>query len=274
MELEFNDMSTGYATLAHMLKYGSKVGNTHEVNNMVFHLKNPRNNLALSRTDSKYGISLSYALGELLWYFTGDNKVSFIGQFGSLWSRISDDGETNNSAYGHLIQKKWGFDQLDLMKRILEADPNSRRAVININTPHPEVIETRDEPCTISMQFFVRNNKLDMTTVMRSNDIWYGTPYDVVYFTSLQLILATQLGVELGEYTHFAGSFHVYDANYLELNDVQHSPNGYDETLNFDTLKLYDNAHEIKAKLMDNVAAGADVRKEIVRLAKEMQIIS
>ena len=46
---------------------------------------------------------------------------------------------------------------------------------------------------------------------MRSNDIWTGFPYDVFSFTAMQIILAFQLGVGIGEYTHIAGSLHLYE---------------------------------------------------------------
>jgi thymidylate synthase len=45
---------------------------------------------------------------------------------------------------------------------------------------------------------------------MRSNDIWLGVPYDYFVFTSLQTKMAMELGVDVGEYTHFAGSLHLY----------------------------------------------------------------
>ena len=45
---------------------------------------------------------------------------------------------------------------------------------------------------------------------MRSNDVWFGLPYDIVYFTFLQKYIAYRLGVRYGTYTHFVGSMHMY----------------------------------------------------------------
>lgn len=267
---KFSDMSDAYISLSNLLlSSGNRIGNTRECNNVQFTLENPKNNIAATRSDSEYGISLSYALGELVWYLSGDNTTEFIGQFGSLWKRISDNGVTNNSAYGYVIEKQWGFNQLDLMYNILSGDPDSRRAVININTPHRYVIETKDEPCTISLQFFIRNNKLNMTTVMRSNDIWFGTPYDVIYFTTLQQILAARLGIEVGTYTHFAGSFHVYDRNLEDLKNVQRHYNE-DNLKTIDVLKLYDDIDAFKRELL---SMDGDIKKNIVDLAKKNEII-
>lgn len=271
MEMRYGNMSQAYEDLAYLLSaVGEKVGNTHELNNMQFTLTNPKNNLSLSRSGSKYGLSLSYALGELIWYLSGDNSTRFISNFGSLWKRISDNGVTNNSAYGYLIQHKHGFNQLKLMYDILVDDPNSRRAVININTPHKEVIETKDEPCTISIQFFLRQGKLNATTVMRSNDIWFGTPYDVIYFTTLQQILAKELNVELGTYTHFAGSLHVYDSVFEDVKLAGSVYQKYDESLNIDVLALNEHVLDIKKEL---VSMDGDMKKNVITIAKKYDII-
>lgn len=201
----------------YVLNYGSPVSDTLEVTNAVLELENPSDNIATSRGDD-WGIDLGYALGELAWYFSGHNDTKFISQFGSMWKRLTDDGITNNSGYGKLIYSKFGFDQTEKVVSILKDDPDSRRAKININTPRKNVDTTKDEPCTMFLQFFIRENKLQMTTVMRSNDLWYGTPYDILFFTSLQQVIAYRLGLQCGIYTHFASSLHIYNRNIFKLS--------------------------------------------------------
>jgi thymidylate synthase len=46
---------------------------------------------------------------------------------------------------------------------------------------------------------------------MRSNDAYKGLPHDIFCFTMLQEVVARTLGVELGSYSHFVGSLHLYD---------------------------------------------------------------
>jgi hypothetical protein len=48
-------------------------------------------------------------------------------------------------------------------------------------------------------------------TFMRSQSALMVLPYDVFLFASLQGLLASRLGVEVGTYTHISGSFHVYE---------------------------------------------------------------
>jgi len=158
---------------------------------------------------------IRYAFGEFLWYLSGNNKFkNTISKYSKVWERLSDNGDTVNSNYGYCIKKKFGFDQYEYVKELLEKDKNTRRAVIHIKEPMNTLEkDTKDLNCTICLQFFIRNEKLYMTTYMRSNDIWLGFPYDVFNFSALQVLLSMELEVELGTYTHISGSLHLYRKN-------------------------------------------------------------
>lgn len=210
-----NNIDSIYLTLCKDLTRATVVGNTRELLDVKFVLTDITKNIVSVR-----GISPSYLCGELLWYFNGMNSTEFISRFSKFWEKISDDGQTSNSAYGFLMQEKFGFDQIETVIKLLKYDPNSRRAVINLNTPHPGVMITKDEPCTIALQFRIRKGKLDCTAMMRSNDIWFGTPYDVAFFTELQKYIAQRLDVEYGWYTHFATSLHLYDRDMDKVLNV------------------------------------------------------
>jgi thymidylate synthase len=68
----------------------------------------------------------------------------------------------------------------------------------------------KEIPCTCSLQFMIRAGRLNMATVMRSNDAYLGLSHDVFAFTMIQELLARTLKVELGGYTHFVGSLPIY----------------------------------------------------------------
>lgn len=179
-----------------------------EVLNAVTIIKDPTRGIVQSPIRK---MPMRYAVGELLWYMSGSNKLCDIEQYSDFWKNISDDGETLNSAYGFRIKKQFGFDQWEHVKDCLSVDPQSRQAVIHIKEPSNQ--RTKDVPCTIALQYQIRDNKLYATTYMRSNDIWRGFPYDVFAFTAFQVMLAMELGVGLGEYTHVAGSLHLYEGD-------------------------------------------------------------
>ena len=173
--------------------------------------------------------SLTYIVGEYLWYHSSRNDLDFISKFSKFWTNISDDGVTSNSAYGYILQEKYGFDQIETIINLLEEDPTSRRAVLNINVPNINVATTKDELCTIALIYFIRDNKLHSTTIMRSNDVLFGLRNDLPYFIRLQKYIADSLGVEYGSYTHFATSIHLYEKDMQIAKDVAY---GNMETIN------------------------------------------
>lgn len=161
---------------------------------------------------------IRYAVGELLWYLSGNKNINnTISKYTNVWENFSDDGITVNSNYGYCIKEKFGFDQYKYVKEVLSKDKNSRQAVIHIKEPRNTIESpTNDLNCTICLQLFIRNEKLYMTTYMRSNDIWLGFPYDIFNFTALQILLSMELEVGLGTYTHIAGSLHLYEKNLIK----------------------------------------------------------
>lgn len=173
----------------------------------------------------------------MLWYALGRKDVAFINKFAGLWGRISDDGETSYSAYGDIVFNRHGFNQVEKIIQLLCDDPESRRAVINFNVPNENVIKTKDEICTIALQFLIRDGKLNCTGIMRSNDVWYGLPYDVIFFTELTKYIAKRLNIPYGTYTHNVVSLHVYERNYDDIVNLAESNNKI--TVDFERMMIY-----------------------------------
>lgn len=184
-------------------------------------------------------LPMRYMVGELLWYLSGQNTLKSIQTITSAWDRMSDDGETVNSNYGWCIKHKFGFNQWEYVRDLLRKDPNTRQAVIHIKTAENSIENpTKDMNCTVALQFFIRSKKapmhakrmtdksqyepkLYMSVYMRSNDLWMGFPNDVFQFTAMQILMAMELGVGVGAYTHHAGSLHLYERDYEKsLNNI------------------------------------------------------
>lgn len=160
---------------------------------------------------------MRYAIGEFLWYLSGNNDLKSIQMFTKAWDRMSDDGETVNSNYGYCLMDKFGFNQIEQALIQLHDNPNSRQVVLHIKEARNMIDNpTKDLNCTVCLQLFIREGKLYMTTYMRSNDLWMGFPYDVFQFTCLQILLAMRLHVDVGTYTHVAGSLHLYTRDLLK----------------------------------------------------------
>jgi thymidylate synthase len=150
--------------------------------------------------------NMVYGLGEFLWYISGDNSLEMISYYAPSYTRFSDDNKTLYGAYGPRIKNCY-MSAIEKLKK----DPDSRQSIILIWKENDLEIETKDLPCTVYLQLFIRENKLNMIANMRSNDIWLGTPNDIFCFTLLQELIASNLNLELGFYQHNAGSLHVYE---------------------------------------------------------------
>lgn len=177
-----------------------------EVINAISVLNDPTRNILKSK---RRNLHMRYAIGEMLWYMSSNPLLKEIQKYTDGWDRMSDDGMTVNSNYGYCIKQKYGFDQWEWCRKELDSNPNSRRAVIHIKEASYK--ESKDVNCTVCLQFFIRNEKLYMTTYMRSNDLWMGFPYDVFQFCNMQVLMSMELGYDLGTYTHIAGSLHLYE---------------------------------------------------------------
>lgn len=162
-------------------------------------------------------LPIRYAVGEMLWYLSGNNHLREIQKYTKNWDRMSDNGITVNSNYGWCIKEKFGFDQWEYVKNLIRKDPNTRQAVIHIKTADNN--PSKDVNCTVCLQFFMRKSKLYLTVYMRSNDLCMGFPYDVFQFMNMQVLMSMEIGCELGTYTHIAGSLHLYERDFQNFKN-------------------------------------------------------
>ena len=102
------------------------------------------------------------------------------------------------------------MNQLSNVIRILRSKPDSRQAVIQLFDALDIKEKHKDVPCTCTLQFMLREGRLQLFANMRSNDIHWGLPHDVFCFTMLQEIVARSIPCELGTYKHAVGSLHLY----------------------------------------------------------------
>lgn len=175
---------------------------------------------------------LEYLKGELIWYFTGSNKLEDILPYSSFWKLIANEDGTCNSAYGYRLFKdlnehnesQWSWAYKSLLR-----DKDSRQAILYIGQPKFQYESNKDVPCTSFLQFFIRDNKLHLFTVMRSNDLIKGTTFDVPFFMlllqNMYLLLKEHYkDLELGYYTHNAMSLHIYEQDFDLVQQMLRNP--------------------------------------------------
>lgn len=122
-------------------------------------------------------------------------------------------------AYGDRI----GFQLMDVVRKIRQ-DHATRQAVITLWNPHLDNVPFKnDYPCTLNLVFSTdEDGYLDLDVVMRSQDVWLGTPYDWCQFSVLQQTVATLTDRECGLYRHTTLSTHIYERDVVKALEKLH----------------------------------------------------
>jgi thymidylate synthase len=190
---------------------------TKELIGVTLRISNVRRRIV---TNARRRFSLPLAIGEFCWHLSGSDEVDALAYYAPRWRDFTEDGlRVSGSCYGKRIFRTPGGSssvketQWEQLVRTLDADRDSRRAVLSLWN-RDFTSETKDVPCTMTVQFLVRNGRVNAVVHMRSNDAIWGVPYDVFLFTMLQEYLAVSIGVEVGEYVHMASSMHLYERHF------------------------------------------------------------
>jgi hypothetical protein len=89
----------------------------------------------------------SFAIGEWLWTIGAHEDLAFIRYYAPSYGRFSDDGVMLNGAYGPRI-----VPELEKIVDLIRQDPDSRRAVVPIYARKDVALDSRDIPCTTTLQ--------------------------------------------------------------------------------------------------------------------------
>lgn len=188
---------------------------THELRPALLRLEDPTD--ALCTKINRRGLSAEVAALEALQLIAGASTPELLFAAAPSFRKFfNHDEDQFDGAYGPRVGP-----QMSAVVQRLEADPDTRQAIAVIYDGSDGARPTsRDYPCTLSLHFLVRDEKLCLATTMRSNDAWLGFPYDLFQFTQLQCSVAQVLNREVGDYTHLANSFHVYEPNFDNVDQL------------------------------------------------------
>lgn len=177
-----------------------------------------------------------FHLFESLYMLSGGNKIAPLVYYAAQIANYSDDGETQNGAYGYRWRYGNNFwadagplDQLQILIQHLKNEPNSRRAVLQMWNVEDDLLKidppnkSKDVCCNLCVMFSLRDiggkiftphYALDMTVINRSNDlVWGMLGANYVHFSFLQEYMAANLGVEVGVYNQMSNNLHIYTEN-------------------------------------------------------------
>tara|TARA_R100000654_G_scaffold71224_1_gene101977 strand:- start:4573 stop:5214 length:642 start_codon:yes stop_codon:yes gene_type:complete len=178
--------------------------------NQIFTILDTNNKIV--KTPAR-GFKLDYAEKEWEWYLSKNRNATEIAKVAKIWYNHMDERGYVNSNYGWQWSRN---NQLEYAIKELKSNKYSRRAVISIYDGKEHDGYSKDTPCTLSIQFYytVDSDKLHMTVLMRSNDLWFGFCNDAYCFLKLHELVANSLNSEQGFYTHYAHNLHIYERHY------------------------------------------------------------
>jgi thymidylate synthase len=210
--IEIENGTNGYVDLVrHVLSNGEEVAprgmKTREIEDAVIFINDVYNTLPL-----KVGRGSVPGIGavEACQLLAGESYNDLIVAVGPQFRNYAESDGIFHGAYGPRTREQYPL-AIDKLRN----DSDTRQAVITLWNPNLDnQPNKRDYPCTILHQFRIRNNKLNMSVYMRSNDVWLGAAYDFFQFTRVQIAMASVLGIEPGKYAHHVGSLHIYEQHY------------------------------------------------------------
>lgn len=213
----------------------------------TFRVLEPTNTSIETRDQERNRVIRSYTDKEVALYGSCSNLAEDFGKASKFWLNLANPDGTVNSAYGHLIwaNKSHGskfeiqyeeakhFSPMDGAGKVVFAKPkmrtpwewakeslirdkDTRQAIVRFSLPEHQWMGNKDQTCTMHANFLIREDKLHLSVVMRSNDLVKGLVYDMPWFSSLIDKMAEELkshypNLTKGHYTHTVHSIHVYE---------------------------------------------------------------
>lgn len=190
-------------------------------------------------------VSEAFRFAEAYWILSGDNRLKTISPYAPSIAKFSDNQHVFQGAYGPKVTEQLRY-AVDSLKK----DVYTRQSVISIWRENPR--DSKDIPCTLSLQFLIRDGLLHCVATMRSSDVWLGLPYDMFNFSCIANWVLLELktcpadfdwykdaqGISLGTLTINMGSSHLYSRNYSRAEGIVTSKNGLADDLSFGVVSL------------------------------------
>jgi thymidylate synthase len=187
-------------------------------------------------------IPIKAPVAEQAWFIMGSRKPEdFLRGYTKIWDAFTNPGDVVTVAYGYRWRKHFGRDQLGLLIDLLKKEPGSRHGVVVTWDPAQDglsLVKRKNVPCPYTFTANIIGGRLHLHNIVRSNDAILGVPFDVMGFALLQCLLAQELGVRPGVYSHSISNAHIYDSHYEGAKELMNRKNDHGKIV----LKLPENA--------------------------------
>ena len=209
----------------HVLEHGERKGSRTGVDSIAVFGAHYRVDLAegypLLTTKQMYWKSM---LHELLWYLSGEDHIRNLRQKTKVWDAWADSEGNLETAYGYFWRRfpsakrgkdgVWTVREVDQIRYVIDTlkkEPTSRRLVVTAWEPG-NAIASRLPPCHYTFTFNVLRGRLNCHLNQRSGDIALGIPFNLAAYSALTMMIAQEVGLAPGFFSHFIVDAHVYTA--------------------------------------------------------------
>lgn len=204
-------------------KFTTLHGRIQELTSVLVEIENPRERCYI--IPHRYN-NIFATIAETMWVLGGRDDIAFLRRYLKRAGDFSEDGITWSGAYGKRLQNWYGINQIEELYK--KATKNkfavfSRRLVAVLYDPQRDLRDKLlDCPCNNWIQFIVTpEKKLDMQVSLRANDIIWGfSGINQFEWSILQEIFARWLGVEVGKYYQFVGSFDLFSRHFKRAQNI------------------------------------------------------
>jgi thymidylate synthase len=104
---------------------------------------------------------------------------------------------------------------------LLKKDKSSRRASVMFYSPESDSsLFKKDVPGMIMINFNIRDERLNVITLVRSNDLFFGWPANIYQTFVIQEYVAKALNIRLGSITTLSISAHIFEDQFEHIKKL------------------------------------------------------
>ena len=133
--------------------------------------------------------------------------------YGEQWRKFGTD----------FMTREGGFDQISNLINSIKEKPNSRYHIVSAWNPVDFLAYSEEAAlpaCHMLFQCSVRNGMyIDISVIMRSNDLFLGAPYNIASYSLLANLIASVTGHMPGELTYYVNSAHIYENHIDQIKE-------------------------------------------------------
>lgn len=254
-------------------EYNERTGHkTKIIPGITFHLDDGFPLLTLRK------IPIKSIIAEQIWFLTGSKRPDeFLKKFTKIWDAFTEEDGTVAAAYGYRWRKHFGRDQIACLIKHLKEQPGSRHAVVIAWDPADDGLgygtKKKNVPCPYTFTVNIIGSRLHIHSVIRSNDMILGNPFDVAGFALLQYILAAKLEVKPGKLTHTISNAHIYDIHYKTAWELIEREHRHSKIILNPQKNWFNRAESADETLVEEIAQELNNQYNPLPLIKGLQIV-